>query len=60
MAMTFSNEDDETVTCGTEACTPLVKTATPATYDAVGDVISYSYLRDQQRQRDLERSVHGE
>ena len=22
----------------------LVKTATPATYDAVGDVISYSYL----------------
>ena len=35
----------------------LVKTATPATYDAVGDVISYSYVAEQQRECDAEGAV---
>jgi hypothetical protein len=38
-----SNEDDETVTAETEKVLTLVKTATPTTYDAVGDKIAYSY-----------------
>ena len=41
---TDSNPDSETVTAGQAPALVLVKTATPATYDAVGDVISYSYL----------------
>ena len=41
---TDSNPDSETVTAGQAPALALVKTATPATYDAVGDVISYSYL----------------
>ena len=34
----------ETVTAVQSRSLTLVKTATPVTYDAVGDVISYSYL----------------
>ena len=37
----------------------LVKTATPATYDAVGDVISYSYLVTNNGQRDVWRAGDG-
>ena len=39
-----SNEDSETVTAVQNAALTLVKTATPGTYSAVGDVISYSYM----------------
>jgi uncharacterized repeat protein (TIGR01451 family) len=39
-----SNQDDETVNAVVNRALTLVKTATPDTYDAVGDVISYSYL----------------
>ena len=39
-----SNPDDETVTADQKPALSLVKTATPATYDSVGDVIGYSYL----------------
>ena len=39
-----SNNDDETVTAVQRPGLTLVKTASPTTYDAVGDVISYSYL----------------
>ena len=39
-----SPTDTETVTAVQSRSLTLVKTATPATYDAVGDVISYSYL----------------
>ena len=38
----------------------LVKTATPATYDAVGDVISYSYVVTNTRQRDAGRPGDGD
>jgi len=41
---TDSNFDDETVTAVQSPALSLVKAATPATYSAVGDVISYSYL----------------
>ena len=39
-----SNEDSETVTADQNPALTIVKTATPATYDSVGDVIGYSYL----------------
>ena len=39
-----SNPDSETVTAVQAPALTLVKTATPQTYSAVGDVISYSYL----------------
>ena len=39
-----SNEDSETVTADQKPALTIVKTATPATYDSVGDVIGYSYL----------------
>ena len=38
-----SNPDDETVTAVQTKSVSLVKTASPLTYSAVGDVISYSY-----------------
>ena len=38
-----SNPDDETVTAVQTKSVSLVKTASPSTYSAVGDVISYSY-----------------
>jgi uncharacterized repeat protein (TIGR01451 family) len=41
---TDSNTDDETVTADQKPALSLVKTATPATYDSVGNTISYSYL----------------
>jgi uncharacterized repeat protein (TIGR01451 family) len=41
---TDSNFDDETVTADQNPALSLVKTASPVTYDEVGDVISYSYL----------------
>src|SRR6185436_11136280 len=41
---TDSNTDTETVTAEQTRSLSLVKTATPTTYDAVNDVISYSYL----------------
>ena len=41
---TDSNTADATVTAVQGPALSLVKTATPATYDSVGDVISYSYL----------------
>ncbi len=40
---TDSNQDDETVTATQGPALTLVKTATPTTYAAVNDVISYSY-----------------
>ena len=39
-----SNTDSETVDAIQNPALTLVKTATPGTYDSVGDVISYSYL----------------
>ena len=39
-----SNEDKETVTAVQNKALSLDKSASPATYDSVGDVISYSYL----------------
>ena len=39
-----SNPDSETVTAAQAPALTLVKTATPGSYDSVGDVISYSYL----------------
>lgn len=39
-----SNQDEETVTADQNPTLGLVKSATPGTYDSVGDVISYSYL----------------
>ena len=39
-----SNEDDETVTAVQNEGLALVKTATPQTYSAAGQVIGYSYL----------------
>ena len=41
---TDSNTDTETVTAVQSPALTLVKTATPATYDFVGDVIGYSFL----------------
>ncbi len=41
---TDSNPDDETVTADKKPALSLVKTASPTSYDSVGDVISYSYL----------------
>ena len=41
---TDSNEDTETVNADKKPALSLVKTASPLTYDSVGDVISYSYL----------------
>ena len=41
---TDSNQDTETVTAAQTPALTLVKTATPQTYDSVGDVISYSFL----------------
>ena len=41
---TDSNPDSETVTAVVSKALSLVKTASPLTYDAVGDSISYSYL----------------
>ena len=41
---TDSNTDTETVTAVQSPALTLVKTATPTTYDEVGDVISYSFL----------------
>ena len=41
---TSSEPDDETVTADQKPALTIVKTATPATYDSVGDVIGYSYL----------------
>ncbi|WP_321420771.1 hypothetical protein [uncultured Methanomethylovorans sp.] len=38
-----SNEDNETVTAVQSPGLTLVKTATPVTYSAVGDIISYKY-----------------
>ena len=40
---TKSNTDDETVTAAQKPALTIVKTATPGTYDQVGQVISYSY-----------------
>ena len=40
---TVSNEDHRTVTAVPGPKLDLVKTATPTTYSAVGDVIGYSY-----------------
>ncbi len=39
-----SPTDTETVTATQNPALTIVKTATPTTYDSVGDVISYSYL----------------
>ncbi|NIQ20711.1 MAG: hypothetical protein GTN95_11190, partial [Gammaproteobacteria bacterium] len=41
---TTSNEDQETANATQTPSLAIVKTATPTTYSAVGDVISYSYL----------------
>jgi len=41
---TDSNQDSETVTAAQSPALTLVKTATPTTYDSVGDVVGYSYL----------------
>ncbi len=41
---TTSPTDTETVTAVQSPALTIVKTATPTTYDSVGDVISYSYL----------------
>jgi uncharacterized repeat protein (TIGR01451 family) len=41
---TDSNQDSETVTAVVNKALALVKTASPLTYDAVGDSIGYSYL----------------
>src|SRR5688572_14530463 len=38
-----SNQDSETVTANQNASLTLAKSATPATYSSVGEVISYSY-----------------
>ena len=50
----------ETVTAVQSRALTLVKTATPATYDAVGDVISYSYVVNEHRQRDAGGPGDGE
>jgi hypothetical protein len=39
-----SNQDSQTVTATATPDLTLVKTATPTTYDTVGDVIGYSYV----------------
>ena len=54
-----SNPDDETVTAVQTKSVSLVKTASPLTYSAVGDVISYSYRRQEHRQRDPGGSGDG-
>ena len=41
---TTSPTDTETVTAVQNPSLSIVKTASPTTYDAVGNVISYSYL----------------
>ena len=41
---THSNEDSETVSAVLSSALAIVKTATPTTYSAVGQVINYSYL----------------
>ena len=41
---TNSNQDTETVNAAQTPALTLVKTATPQTYDSVGDVISYGFL----------------
>jgi uncharacterized repeat protein (TIGR01451 family) len=40
----YTDTDDATITANQNRALSLVKTATPQTYSAVGDVISYNYL----------------
>ena len=54
-----SNEDTETVTAAQKKALSLDKSAAPQTYDAVGDVISYSYLVTNTRQCASRRPGHG-
>ena len=54
-----SNQDTATVTAVQNPELTLVKTASPSTYDAADQTISYSYVLDEQRQRHPERAVHG-
>ena len=57
---TDSNEDSETVNADQTRTVLLDKTATPSTYDEVGDVISYSLRGHEHRQRDARRPGLGQ
>ncbi len=55
-----SNQDSETVTAVQTPGLGLVKSADPTTYNAVGQVIGYSYMLTEQRERDAGGAVHGD
>ena len=57
---TTSPTDTVTVPATQSPAFTLAKSADPVTYSTVGQIINYSYIIDQHRQRDAERAVHGD
>ncbi len=54
------SDTDAPTTSAPIAALDLSKSASPATYNTVGQVITYTYIGQEHRQRDADRAVHGE